>query len=60
MNDFIAINFKTAMYARSGDISIGLVKFRNYQLIETFYSFIRLLKLYIRPDFSDIHGLTVI
>ena len=59
MNDFIAIDFETAVYARSSAISIGLVKFRNYQPVDTFYSLIRPPKLYIRPNFTDIHGLTV-
>jgi len=59
MNDFIAIDFETAMYTRSSAISIGLVKYHNYKKIEFFYSLIRPPKLYIRPDFTDIHGLTV-
>ena len=59
MNDFIAIDFETGMYARSSAIAIGLVKYRDYEKVDTFYSLIRPPKLYIRPDFTDIHGLTV-
>ena len=59
MNDFIAIDFETGMYARNSAISIGLVKYRNYEKADTFYSLIRPPELYIRPDFTEIHGLTV-
>ena len=59
MNDFIAIDFETAMNERNSAISIGLVKYYNYQAVDSYYSLIRPPNLYIRPDFSDIHGLTV-
>jgi DNA polymerase-3 subunit epsilon len=59
MNDFIAIDFETAVYSPDSAISIGLVKYRNYRPIESYYSLIKPPKLYIRPDFTDIHGLTV-
>jgi DNA polymerase-3 subunit epsilon len=59
MNDFIAIDFETAKYSRESACSIGLVKYRNYEPIDSYYSLIRPPKLYIRPDFTDIHGLTV-
>ena len=59
MCDFIAIDFETAIYARSSAISIGLIKYRNYQSVDSYYSLIRPPELYIRPDFTDIHGLTV-
>jgi DNA polymerase-3 subunit epsilon len=59
MNDFIAIDFETAEYSRNSAISIGLVKYRDYQIVDTYYSLIRPPNLYIRPDFTDIHGLTV-
>jgi DNA polymerase-3 subunit epsilon len=38
---------------------VGLVKFRNGKISDTFYSLIRPPVLYIRPEFTDIHGLTV-
>ena len=47
------------MYAPNSAISVGLVKYRNYEAIDTFYSLIRPPELYVRPDFTDIHGLTV-
>ncbi|MCL2155903.1 MAG: 3'-5' exonuclease [Leptospirales bacterium] len=59
MNDFIAIDFETAAYSRDSAVSIGLVKYRNYRPIGSYYSLIRPPRLYIRPDFTDIHGLTV-
>jgi DNA polymerase-3 subunit epsilon len=59
MNDFIAIDFETAVYNPNSAISIGLVRYRDYQPVETYYSLIRPPNLYIRPDFTDIHGLTV-
>jgi DNA polymerase-3 subunit epsilon len=40
-------------------ISIGLVKYRNYQLISSCYSLICPPKLYIRPDFTEKHRLTI-
>ena len=59
MNEFIAIDFETGMLKTNSAISIGLVKFRNYEKADTFYSLIRPPELYIRPDFTEIHGLTV-
>jgi DNA polymerase-3 subunit epsilon len=59
MNDFITIDFETAKKSPESAISIGLVKYRNYQPISTYYSLIRPPKLYIRSDFTDLHGLTV-
>jgi DNA polymerase-3 subunit epsilon len=57
--NFIAIDFETAEYSRESACSVGLVKFRNGTAAETFYSLIRPPTLYIRPEFTDIHGLTV-
>jgi len=59
MNDFITIDFETGMYARNSAISIGLVKYHDYRSVDSYYSLIRPPQLYIRPDFTDIHGLTV-
>ena len=59
MNDFITIDFETATELPESAISIGLVEYRNYQPISTYYSLIRPPNLYIRPDFTEIHGLTV-
>jgi DNA polymerase-3 subunit epsilon len=59
MNEFITIDFETAKHSRESAIAIGLVKYRDYLVVDTFYSLICPPKLYIRPDFTDIHGLTV-
>jgi len=57
--DFVAIDFETAYYSRESACSVGLVKFADGQAVDTFYSLIRPPSLYIRPDFTQIHGLTV-
>jgi DNA polymerase-3 subunit epsilon len=59
MNDFITIDFETATERHESAISVGLVKYRNYKPISAYYSLIRPPKLYIRPNFTQIHGLTV-
>jgi DNA polymerase-3 subunit epsilon len=57
--NFVAIDFETAKYSRESACSVGLVKFVNGKVMDTLYSLIRPPVLYIRPDFTDIHGLTV-
>jgi DNA polymerase-3 subunit epsilon len=57
--NFIAIDFETAKYSRESACSVGMVKFLNGKAADTFYSLIRPPVLYIRPSFTDIHGLTV-
>jgi DNA polymerase-3 subunit epsilon len=57
--DFIAIDFETGTYSPESAVSIGLVKYRDYRLISSYYSLIRPPRLYIRPDFTDIHGIVV-
>ncbi|MDR1786363.1 MAG: 3'-5' exonuclease [Spirochaetaceae bacterium] len=57
--DFVAIDFETAQYAPESACSVGLVRFTNGAAGETYQSLVRPPKLYIRPDFTDIHGLTV-
>jgi len=59
MNDFMAIDFETSTYSPESAVSVGLVKYRNFAPISSYYSLIRPPKLYIRPDFTEIHGLTV-
>jgi DNA polymerase-3 subunit epsilon len=56
--NFVAIDFETAN-SRESAISVGLAKYRNGRLIDSWYSLIRQPELYIRPDFTEIHGLTV-
>ncbi|GHU92874.1 hypothetical protein FACS189479_03000 [Spirochaetia bacterium] len=57
--NFVAIDFETANYSRESACSVGLVKFENGRPVDTWYSLIRPPVLYIRPDFTEIHGLTV-
>ena len=57
--DFITIDFETATGKPESAIAVGLVKHCNYQPVSSYYSLIRPPNLYIRPDFTDIHGLTV-
>jgi DNA polymerase-3 subunit epsilon len=57
--NFVTIDFETAKYSRESACAVGLVKFLDGQQADTYYSLIRPPALYIRPDFTDIHGLTV-
>ena len=57
--NFVTIDFETAKKSQESACSVGLVKFINGKPEETYYSLIRPPSLYIRPDFTDIHGLTV-
>jgi DNA polymerase-3 subunit epsilon len=56
--NFVTIDFETAKYSRESACSVGLVKFSNSNVVDTYYSLIRPPSLYIRPDFTEIHGLT--
>jgi len=57
--DFVTIDFETAKYSQESACSVGLVRFQNGIAVDTYYSLIRPPKLYIRPDFTKIHGLTI-
>jgi DNA polymerase III subunit epsilon len=57
--NFVSIDFETAKYSRESACSVGLVKYKDGKVIDTYYSLIRPPVLYIRPDFTEIHGLTV-
>jgi DNA polymerase-3 subunit epsilon len=57
--NFVAIDFETAQYAPESACSVGLVKFRDGVAQDSCYFLIRPPVLYIRPDFTDIHGLRV-
>ena len=57
--NFVTIDFETAKHSPDSACSVGLVKFIDGKAAETFYSLIRPPSLYIRPDFTEIHGLTV-
>jgi DNA polymerase-3 subunit epsilon len=56
--NFVTIDFETAKYSRESACSVGLVKYQDGEPVDTFYSLIRPPSLYIRPDFTEIHGLT--
>jgi len=57
--NFVSIDFETAKYSRESACSVGLVKYTDGKETDTYYSLIRPPELYIRPDFTEIHGLTV-
>jgi len=57
--NFVTIDFETAKYSRESACSVGLVKYIDGKVVDTFYSLIRPPSFYIRPDFTEIHGLTV-
>jgi len=57
--NFVTIDFETADYSRRSACSLGMVKYADGKITDTFYSLIRPPELYIRPDFTAIHGLTV-
>jgi DNA polymerase-3 subunit epsilon len=57
--NFVTIDFETAKKSRESACSVGLVKYKNGKVADTFYSLICPPSLYIRPDFTEIHGLTV-
>jgi len=57
--NFVAIDFETAKYSQESACSVGLIKFQNGEVTDTYYSLIRPPSLYIRSDFTEIHGLTV-
>ncbi|GMO31667.1 MAG: 3'-5' exoribonuclease [Termitinemataceae bacterium] len=57
--DFAAIDFETGQYSRESAISIGLVKYIDGKKVDSYYSLIKPPKMYIRADFTKIHGLTL-
>ena len=57
--NFVTIDFETAKYSRESACAVGLVKFQDGEVSDTYYSLIQPPVLYIRPDFTAIHGLTV-
>jgi DNA polymerase III epsilon subunit-like protein len=57
--NFRAINFEATKYSREIASLVRPVKFINGNATDTFYSLIRLPMLYIRPEFTGLHGLTV-
>jgi len=57
--NFVTIDFETADYSRKSACSLGMVKYRGGKAVDAFHTLIKPPELYIRLDFTDIHGLTV-
>ncbi|MFA6857564.1 MAG: hypothetical protein WCR31_10165 [Treponema sp.] len=57
--DFVAIDFETAKRSMESACAVGLVKYLGDEKVDSFYSLIRPPVLYVRPDFTEIHGITV-
>ena len=57
--NYVTIDFETAKKSQESACAVGLVKYSNGKAADTYYSLIRPPKLYIRPDFTEIHGLTI-
>ena len=58
MENFAAIDFETANYLRASVCSIGVVIFRNGQVIDKFYELIRPRPNYYCDRMTAIHGLS--
>lgn len=58
--DILAIDFETAWYQANSAIALGLSRIRNNAVIETRSWLFRPPgdRIYIRRDFTDIHGIT--
>ena len=59
MNNFAAIDFETANYARSSVCSVGVVVVRNGELVDSYYSLIRPEPEYYCAPCVQVHGLTL-
>jgi DNA polymerase-3 subunit epsilon len=57
--NFVTIDFETAKYSHESACAVGLVKYQDGKATDSYYSLIRPPILYVRPNFTDIHGLTV-
>jgi DNA polymerase-3 subunit epsilon len=56
---FCAIDFETACYQRASACAVGLVRVKEGQIDETFYTLIKPpLGMEILPSFTSIHGIT--
>jgi DNA polymerase-3 subunit epsilon len=60
MRKIVAIDFETAHYSRSSAIALGVSVIRGDAVVETKSWLFRPpgSRIYIRPDFIDIHGIT--
>ena len=58
MQDFAAIDFETANYARSSVCSVGVVIVRGGEVVDKFYSLIKPEPEYYNYRCTQVHGLT--
>ena len=55
---FYAIDFETANNYQNSACSVGVVRFVDGVEKDSVYSLIKPAKMYFRPDFTDIHGIS--
>ena len=55
---YYAIDFETANNYQNSACSVGLVRFVDGVEKDSVYSLIKPAKMYFRPDFTDIHGIS--
>ena len=56
--NFVAIDFETANYSRSSACALGVVVVSEGKIVDRASWLIRPQKLYFRPDFIELHGIT--
>ena len=55
---YYAIDFETANNYQNSACSIGVVRFVDGMEKDSVYSLVKPAKMYFRPDFTDIHGIS--
>ena len=56
--EYFAIDFETANDYSNSACSVGVVKFEDGVEKDSVYTLIKPAKMYFRPDFTDIHGIS--
>ena len=56
--EYFAIDFETANDYSNSACSVGVVKFEDGTEKDSVYTLIKPAKMYFRPDFTDIHGIS--
>ncbi len=56
--EYFAIDFETANECSNSACSVGVVKFEDGVEKDSIYTLIKPAKMYFRPDFIDIHGIS--
>ena len=56
--EYFAIDFETANDYQNSACSVGIVRFVDGEEKDSVYSLIKPAKMYFRPDFIDIHGIS--